>query len=167
MMPLVIVSSRITYVWYLLIALTFVLGGALMVREHGHDAWVGWMCMAFFGMCAVIFIRQIIDTRPRLVIDDKGVMDRTLGLGVIPWSEMKGARLKSIHGQDFVCLELRNMDRWLDRLPPLKRRLASTNVVVGFAPINLNLSGVNADAGRILQIILKMIDDAQGEKEVR
>lgn len=169
MTPLVIVSSRTKYAWYLLMSLAFVLGGALIVRGRDSDAWVGWLCMVFFGSCAMIFVWQLIDSRPRLVIDDKGVMDRTLGLGVIPWSEMEGAYLKSIHGQDFVCLELRNTDRWLERLSPLKRKLTSANVALGFAPINLNLSGVSADAGQVLQLILKMMADSQhvGSSEAR
>jgi hypothetical protein len=43
--------------------------------------------VAFFALCAAVFIRQLFDTRPRILIDDQGLTDRTIGAGLIAWSD--------------------------------------------------------------------------------
>jgi hypothetical protein len=83
------------------------------------------------GIPAAIF--QLRDTRPRLVLNREGVVDRTLGVGVIPWAEIFGAEMRSIFGQRFIALRLRDPNVFLERLSPMQRKCARKvqNVVVG------------------------------------
>ena len=63
-------------------SLCFVAGGAFIVAT-GDNAIAGWGSIVFFGGCALVGAVQLLDRRPRLVIDDRGVLDRTLKIGVI------------------------------------------------------------------------------------
>jgi hypothetical protein len=156
--PIIIKSSRLKYALLLIVAFGFVVVGLLILtRAKASDAWIGWINIVFFGACIPIFAWQLVDSRPRLVIDDQGILDRTLGVGVIPWSEITGAYLRSIHGNNFICLEVRNPERWLEHLSPVKRAMASANKALGFTPLNLNLSAVATDPSQILELILKTI----------
>ena len=155
-------SSKFKYALLLVIALSFVVGGALIiVRGEPGDVWLGWACVVFFGTGIPIFSWQLLDSRPRLVLDDQGVLDRTLGVGVIPWTEITGAELKSIQGNHFVCLQLRNPDRWLGQLSPLQRAMVSANERLGFSALNLNLGAINADPLVVYELILKRAAAAQ------
>lgn len=110
MQPLVISNSRWKYLLFLLVSLGFVAGGIFILRIPNStiDRWTGWATILFFGAGAALFIRQLFDARPRLTINEQGIDDRTLGVGLIPWSEITNAYVKSIKGNDFVCLILRD-----------------------------------------------------------
>lgn len=163
-MNIVIGPSRWRHVMLLLGSLAFVAGGVFilgMPPSRGESVQeqqtIGWGCIIFFGGCGLVGVWQLIDLRPRLIIDDDGIYDRTLGVGRIPWEEIQGAYLLTVSGHDFICLELLDADRYLQRTNPVKRALAGAKTALGFAPISLNLSCVAADSRDILELILKRI----------
>jgi hypothetical protein len=148
-------SSKLKYAVLLLIAIFFVSVGAMMVMDaNAKDAWIGWGCIIFFGAGIPLFAREMFDTKPRLVLSDEGVFDRTLGVGIIPWSEITGATLRSVNRNNFICLEVRNPERWTARMPPLKRAMVSANKAFGFAALNLNLSAIAADPMEVYTLVL-------------
>ncbi len=154
-------TSRIKYVLLLMITIGFVAGGIFILMNNG-PAWVGWMSIIFFGSGIPLFIWQIADSRPRLIIDDEGVNDRTLGVGKILWKDIGGAYLKSIQNNDFICLQLKNTEKYLGKLSPIKQATASANAKLGFTPLSLNLSGVSANADQVLELVLKMSETSNG-----
>ena len=115
--------------------------GVLLIVRARHPV-VGWANVLFFGAGVVLFVWQIVDRRPRLVIDDDGVFDRTLGAGVIPWSEILDAEARSIAGQPFVMLALRDPDRFTRHVGAVQRAMTAGNRALGFEALNLNLSGL-------------------------
>lgn len=116
--------------------------------------WLGWLAVVLFGLGIPLFIWQIIDPRPRLVVDEHGVFDRTLGVGRIAWSDIEAAYVRSIQGNDFICLELRNAERYTEKLSKVKRAMMASNRGLGFADINLNLSGVDARTDDVFELIM-------------
>jgi hypothetical protein len=153
-------NSRRRYALLTVGSLVFVVMGAWMIVSTGK--WpMGLLAMAFFGMGAVVGARQFFDTRPRLQLTDAGILDRTLGVGLIPWADITGAYVRSINHENFICLLLRDEQAYLSRLPVLKRRLAAANAALGFTPVSVNLSGVDLDADQLLEYILKQSAVAQ------
>jgi len=153
-----IMTSKVKYVILLVVAAGFVVAGMFIILAGG-PAWIGWMNIFLFGCgCIPIFFWQVLDSKPRLVIDDMGVFDRTLGVGKIPWEEITGAYKMTIQGNAFVCLNLPNADRYVSKLNPIKKALLKTDEKLGFTPISLNLSGTNVDADQVVEFILKMIE---------
>jgi hypothetical protein len=148
----------------LVCAVGFVAVGAFIVRHaRAGDEWKGWLSIVFFGACIPLFAWQLVDARPRLVIDDHGVLDRTLGVGVIPWTEIVGAQLHSIQGHGFISLKLRDEERWKEKLSPIKRAMIPANEALGFSAFNLNLSAIAAEPSDVLELILKGIASQPGE----
>ncbi|MCG3201558.1 MAG: hypothetical protein NFCOHLIN_01428 [Gammaproteobacteria bacterium] len=131
------------------------LGVFLVASESGAGHWVGWMCIVFFGTGILLFVRQLVDTQPRVVLDEAGVLDRTLGVGVIPWSDIGSSYVRTIHGGDFVCLVLHNPERWIAKLSETQRALVEANEKLGFQPLNINLSGTAADAAMVQEVVLR------------
>lgn len=154
-------SSRLKYILLLITAMGFVVCGVFLLSQSG-PMWVGWMSIVFFGSMIPLFAWQLFDTRPRLIIDGEGVLDRTLKIGKILWSDISGAYLREIKGNSFICLELENEEKYLTKLSPLMRAATSANVKLGFTPISLNLSGVDTDAFQLLEVVLKMSEASRG-----
>lgn len=132
----------------------FVAGGVFMLLHKGHSL-MGWAGVVFFGGCALIACWMLIDTRPRLVIDRRGIWDRTLGVGFIPWEDVQGAYLQSISGNDFICLELHDPNRYRSRLSRVRRAMSSANEALGFSDFSINLCGIAARTEEVFELVLK------------
>ena len=150
----VVSNSRWRYLVLLCVSLGFVAGGVFILLQD-QGAWVGWGSVVFFGACSVVFVWQLVDSRPRLIINDDGILDRTLGVGSIPWSEIQGAFIRSIDGNDFICLEVRDPERYRLRLSPVRRAMASANRALGFTDLSVNLSGLRVNTQELFELIMK------------
>lgn len=115
----------------------------------------GWLAILFFGCGIAVSVWQIADSRPRLIIDEDGVLDRTLGIGRIAWSDIEAAYVRSISGNDFICLELKNPEEYAQKLSKVKRAMAAANRDLGFTDFNLNLSGVDASTDEVFELVMK------------
>jgi len=116
-----------------------------------------WLGIMIFVLGAYASGRQLLNRRPRITIDDKGIVDRTLRYGLIEWKDIESAYLlrKPIFGIDatFICLRLRDTKKYTDRLPPTARRLVGRNARAGGTPVSLNLIGVDTEPEEILSVI--------------
>src|SRR5881397_2362895 len=150
-------SSRLRLFVLALAGACFVAGGVflLAVDKSPEGTLVGWMSIVFFGGCTLVFVWQLFDTRPRLIIDDRGVWDRALKVGVVEWHDISDAYVKHIQGNPFVCIALRDPTKYTRRLSPLLRRMASLNRALGFTELSLNLTGTDLDAEQIRELIVK------------
>ncbi|MET4108183.1 STM3941 family protein [Hymenobacter sp. UYP22] len=153
-------NSRWRYALLTLGGLAFVAMGVFMIITEGKWG-LGLVSIAFFGTGVLVGIRQLLDSRPRLQITEEGILDRTLGVGLIPWADIDDAYVRSINQENFICLVLHNEDEYLQRLPPLKRKLASANAALGFTMLSVNLSGVDLNPEQLLEYILKQSAAAQ------
>lgn len=63
--------------------------------------------------------------------------------------------MRSISGNDFICLELKNPEKYSQKLSKVKRAMAAANRNLGFTDFNLNLSGVDARTDEVFELIMK------------
>ncbi|HEX5725609.1 MAG TPA: STM3941 family protein [Longimicrobiaceae bacterium] len=154
MEPLVIRSQRLRWALLTVAALVFVVIGAVLVVS-GENVFMGLLGVGFFGLCAVVSARQALDARPRIVIDDEGVFDRTLRVGRIAWSDIAAAYVKRMHSGVFVCLELRDPAKYVHRQPPLLQRVTGLNTVLGFTHLSLNLTNTCADPEHVCAVVVR------------
>ena len=152
MQPLIVQPSRKKWLGYLALSLAFVAAGVWMIATEGSSL-LAWECTVFFGCTALVFVRQLSDRRPRITIDEKGILDRTLRMGVIEWNDIDGAYLKRMPGATFICLQLRDAKKYTSRLSPRVQRVVALNEKLGATPVSLNLTGVEAKPQEVLDLI--------------
>ncbi len=96
---------------------------------------------------------RLLYDEPRLEIGERGIRDRSLGLGWIRWDEIEGAYQRRSIDQDSIELRLRCSER-------LKRRLLGReggrpdSVEHGFVHVRLDLAGTSLSPVEVLQEIL-------------
>lgn len=88
----------------------------------------------------------------RLEIGERGILDRTLGLGWIRWDEIEGAYQRRSLDQDSVFIRLRLSRRIRRRLDGLKRRSAA--LPSDSLDIRLDLTGTDVTPVDIVQEIM-------------
>ena len=166
METLVISNSRWRYILMLFVAVAFVAFGVFLVKhaDTTFESWAGWPAIIFFSAAIPFYVWQIIDRRPRLTIDEHGINDRTMGVGLIPWSEITDSYVKSIRGNHFICLVARNPEMWTSKFSATKKAMIKANKTLGFTELNVNLSGTGAQPQEIHELILKL---SAAAKEVK
>lgn len=128
-----------------------------MMARSGAGSMTGWIGIAgviFFGAAAVVGIFQGARRGPRLTLDAHGVHDRTLGVGVIAWSDIADAEPFGVARQPFVALHLREPSKYLARASRFKRFLARLNRRSGLSPFSVNLVGLDADPSQVAELIM-------------
>ncbi len=159
MEKIIVKNSIRKYVLLSILTLIFVAGGIfiLFVGKDLEATIISWLSIIFFGFGQIVFLFQIFDSRPRIVIGDEGIFDRTLDIGVIEWQDIEDAYLNSVFGNDFISLVLKDNEKYLSRTSKIKAKVAKYNSVLGFETINVNLSGVNIKSDKIYQLIVNKI----------
>jgi hypothetical protein len=118
--------------------------GGVMVGTQNRPV-VGWVILVACGAAALFGAWQFYDARPRVVIDNRGILDRTFAIGVIPWADVTGVRLKRVQGRAQLCLDLRNAAKYTSRLPTMMQRVVSLNRELGLTDLSVDLTGLTAD----------------------
>ncbi len=154
-------NSPWKYVGLAAICAAFVVIGGLMLLFPRTGEWretiIGWSGVILFGFGLFIFLRQIFDSRPRIIVDESGIFDRTLSVGVIEWQDIEYAYLNSVVGNPFISLHLTNPEKYLERAMNSQKKLARLNKYLGAETININVSGINKSPDDILAVVLEHI----------
>ena len=113
-------------------------------------SWPLWLGVGFFGFGMLLGLRGLLDRKPRIVLDEDGVLDRTLRRGRIPWETIRDAYPVNVAGQHFIALVL-DLDFVAGLGLPLW--VSRANDAVGAESLNLNLSQIKVDADRLCMAI--------------
>ena len=93
------------------------------------------------------------DTDPCIIIDDKGVFDRRLQVGVIRWEDIRRIKSHSLSGAEYISLDLHNMNTYEARRPLWLRASAKTQRLSGMSPIAISTNGLDMDRAALLKLI--------------
>lgn len=113
-----------------------------------------WLVALAVGVAALLLLGwRLARPRPRLVLGERGILDRGLGWGWIPWDEIEGAYPPSADEGETVRLRVRFTDR-LARTLHQRRRLPLADPPDGRIEVRLDLSATGLTAVDVLQEIL-------------
>lgn len=113
--------------------------------------WFPWVCMIFFGFCALKFSRAIFDRRPQLVIGRHGILWRKWSATEIPWSEVTNIDFKRIVLSNFICILVRDRKR----VPGsgLEKFVAPINRLMRNGDISIPLTGLDTPKDTIMAAV--------------
>ena len=100
----------------------------------------------------LVWTWKAVNPAPRLEIGERGILDRTLGLGWIRWDEIEGAYQHRSLDQDRVFIRLRLSRRLRRKLDGLKKKPAG--LPTDSFDVQLDLSGTGVTPVDIVQEIM-------------
>lgn len=97
----------------LLGSLAFVAAGLWIAGLFGPPPkpgreWLGWLCALFFALVPFKIVPRLSDRSDQMVIDRNGIFWRQWSEMTIPWGAVRSFSRRSVKGQHFVCLHLKN-----------------------------------------------------------
>jgi hypothetical protein len=104
----------------LIISVGFAAAG-LVMRRSGDPAAVaaGTAGAVFFGLGIPVALRNLLDRRPYLTINDEGIFYRFFPK-CVPWDDIVSVRLLRQGSREFVCLHLNHVESYMS---PRSQRL--------------------------------------------
>jgi len=129
---------------YLAVSSGWFVGSVLLLSHRPDAAMVGWPLVYLCAFGALMSLIQFFDSRPLLIINERGFYDRALGIGYIPWSEITGASIKPVQGTDVICLALKDPSRLLGHRSAWQRVLSAMNQLAGFELLHLGMVRMDA-----------------------
>ncbi len=152
-------NSNLKYGMFLLFSMALLAIGVFTVLD-GKKVLFGWPCIGISLPMIFIFLWAIFDSRPRLILDEDGVIERDLGVGKIFWKDIKGLSVRTAYKNDFVCLYMDedSNQRYLSNVSSIKRKLLTANVALGWPPLILKLSGIKGSTEEIFQAIVQHVE---------
>lgn len=118
----------------------------------------GWLGVCFFGLGLVIIPARFFRSRPEVVIDRRGIEDRRLGIGLIPWEDVIGVSVRAIRSSKFLSVEVSEPGKYLTRYKPWQRQMARANRALGFSEISIAFTGLSPS----LAVAWKYIEQVYG-----
>jgi hypothetical protein len=143
---LVIYPSRIKMLLVLLGAIAFVVMSIWIATPDIARIVAPWevfiasyIGVPFFAACGLYAIYRLVWRRPALEIDSTGITDAAsaLGAGYLSWSEVGRVVLYKFQGQSMLGIFPKDLESFLSRRHPIRRRLIRLNLDLGCAPLNI------------------------------
>lgn len=102
---------------------------------------IGIVAGIFFLACTIYLFGRAIKSRALLTIMEDGIEDSSSAssVGFIPYHEIKRFEIINIFGQRMIGVHLRNEERFISELPPMKQKAAKSNLKLKFPPIAIRV----------------------------
>jgi hypothetical protein len=130
---------------------------------------VGWVGVGFFGLGFVAVPVMCLRTGPQVILNDEGIEDRRLKIGIIRWEDIRSLSIRSVNSVKFLCVEVFDPEKYLSRLPRWKRSLAGLNAALGFPALTISFQGLSPGIREVwayLQDRAAVLGDQGGEVDL-
>ena len=109
----------------------------------------------FFGYGFFFFLRRISKNSEMLIIDRRGITDRTsaISLGFIPWEDIETAYIGGAANNRFIEVKIKNEEKSLASLPPVKKLLINANRKLGYQAVCITLNTTKCSPEDVLIVI--------------
>jgi hypothetical protein len=138
-----------------LIALSslFVLPSIYFILTKDNPEPIFWICICFFGLGYIVGFINILDQRPQIILNSKGIWDRRFKIEVIPWDDIFDAYLFSIHKQYFIALVINEKIASKVKAP---KWIENFNYEIGAQKINLNVGDIKVNRDKFVTAIIQL-----------
>ncbi len=136
-----------------LIAIAVIFGAVCLYMALGRDRPVWFAGLIPSAVLFAAALAALKDKRPRLVIGRAGLDDRAFGVGTVPWSAIEAIEETAVRQSRFLCLKLREPERWRARMPFWRRMVMNVRSVFGVRAFSIDAQSYKVDPDELFGVI--------------
>lgn len=138
--------------WFLfLLSFAFVVFCIWMYASNNDEA--AAFSGVLFAIMSIVLFRWAMSPGARVVLDEYGIEDRTIGVGLIEWQDISGVSIGQVKGIVSINLHVKNEDEYLERLNPFRRYFAKLGVRMGYSAITIGIQGLKITPEELVKMI--------------
>jgi hypothetical protein len=144
------VRYRRNEVWKALVGAVFLLLVLIFVLDDLPLSF--WLIAAGVIISLVFTVDRAYSPEPLIVINDEGVFDRRLRVGVIRWADIRRIKLITLNRSlYFISLELHNRKTYESRRPLWHRLWSGAKRLYGIGSIAIFANGLDVDHDTLME----------------
>ncbi len=115
---------------------------------------LGVVLIVFFGLGVLVGLRKLLDRRPGLVLDAKGLHDNTSGVcaGLVPWSDITGFSVFQVYGQRSLIVHVSDPRKYAKRGGIAGRVLRRINLKLCGSPVAITAQSLQIDFDDLIDL---------------
>jgi len=121
----------------------------------GYLPFILWILTPIALVAMVVNAIRGQSTEPIVVLNDEGVFDRRLKVGVIRWSDIRRIKSYSLSGAYYISLELHDAKTYESRRPMWLRLLSQVQRGFGMSSTSISTNALDVDHNTLVQLIHK------------
>ena len=98
-------------------------------------------------------IRGVNTEDPIIILDEEGVLDKRLKVGVIDWTDIRRITSHSIYSAEYISLHLHDTGKYDSRRPVWLKLLSQVQRVFGMSSISISTMGLDVDRETLVDMI--------------
>jgi len=120
----------------------------------------------FFGVCTFLLLTKVLDPRPGLIINDRGLWDNAsaVGAGFVSWNSVKSVYVNQIPGQKFLTLEVDNPEEILAKANPFKRFWMKRNKNQFMSPVQIPITALKYDPEKLIELVKTHLNKSRARR---
>jgi hypothetical protein len=130
------------------------LGAAYWSYQFIHNV-NATLLFLFLGAAIAVAGRSSGDKGPRIMIDDMGILDESLGVGKILWEHVEEVHIEVASGVRYLCLGVRQDFHYLSKLDYERKQQTQFSRQLGFTRFSINMRGVDVSLLDIKDLVKK------------
>ena len=139
-----------------LVVLTVLLVGLYLYV--GRMTFLLWVLTAGIVISFAQALRKTFERGPCVIINEEGINDKRLRMGVIRWCDIEGVRMHAISGAYFISLQLLNREQYLSRQPAYMRMSHKLWRLYNISPIHIKVAYMDIAADELFEIIMSEVE---------
>jgi hypothetical protein len=140
---------------------TLVLAALILVAFYfyiGRMTFPLWVLSGGVVVGLVLSVRQLSQRGPVIVINEVGINDKRLGLGVIRWSDIEDVRMHGVAGAYFISLNLSNAEQYLAKQPLHVRLSNQVWRMYDVSPIHIKVAYMDVAPDELFEMIMSEVE---------
>lgn len=124
----------------------------------------GYTSIVFFGLCAIVLVKKLLDNKPGLIINQTGLTDNSSGVsaGQILWSDIKDISVIEIHRQKLIMLQVKNPQDYIEKqTSDFKRKMMQLNYKMYGTPFSITSNGLKISFDELLSTLIDKLKAAR------
>lgn len=119
---------------------------------------IGVIATIFFGLCLLFILKKLFDSKPGILIDQKGITDYSsaTSIGVIEWTDIMEIRTVQIVSTKILILKTDKPDKYIEKAKNrLSKRAMQANYNMYGSPLTITSSALKIAHRDLEELILR------------
>jgi hypothetical protein len=123
-----------------------------------------WILLAVTAPFFVYRIFRGVNTEePLIILDEEGVLDKRLKVGVIRWADIRRISRHSLSGVEYISLDLHDTKEYNARRPLWLKLVSQVQRPLGMSSIAISTTGLDVDTDTLANMIDEGCEEASEE----
>jgi hypothetical protein len=120
-----------------------------------------WVLLVAVVIAFIQALRQLSRRGPIIIINEQGINDNRLGVGVVRWSDIEGVRMHGVAGAYFISLQVANSKQYLARQPVYIRISNPLWRIFDVSPIHIKVAYMDVSADELFEMIMDEVEESR------